>query len=322
MCQYSSEGNGFANDWHLVHLGCRSLGSGLTMVEATAVSSEGRISDQDLGIYLDGHVDMLKRIAAFISKQGSQPGIQLAHAGRKGVGSFVAIAPSAIPFDNKYPKPEEMTLDRIHVVTQQFCDAARRAISAGFKLIELHFAHGYLCHEFLSPQSNHRTDEYGGSFENRTRFAREVTSAVRKTIPESMPLFVRISASDWQEPGTEAWDLEQSVQLSKMLSGLGADLIDVSSGGGVPHQKIPLTPLYQVPFAREIKHRVENVLVGAIGLITTPEQCEQILANGDADVVSLAREFLRDPYFPFTAADALGVTVSYWPKQYERAKKK
>jgi 2,4-dienoyl-CoA reductase-like NADH-dependent reductase (Old Yellow Enzyme family) len=256
-----------------------------------------------------------------LSLLGSQPGIQLAHAGRKGVGSFQAIAPSPIAFD-KYPVPEAMSLDRIHLVTQQFCDAARRAITAGFKLLELHFAHGYLVHEFLSPQSNHRTDEYGGSFENRTRFAREVTSAVRKCMPDTMPLFVRISASDWQEPNVEAWDLEQSVQLSKMLRDVGADLIDVSSGGGVPHQKIPLTPLYQVPFAREIKHRVDGVLVGAVGLITTPEQCEQILASGEADVVSLAREFLRDPYFPFTAADALGVHLSYWPKQYERARLK
>lgn len=330
MCQYSSD-DGFANDWHLVHLGGRAVGgAGLVLTEATAVTPEGRISPQDLGIWKDDHVDFLSRIVRFIHGQGSVAGMQLAHAGRKastcrpwsGSGAVPVadggwpdvLAPSAVPFADDYPMPQALGVDGIARVTAAFADAARRALAAGVRVIEIHAAHGYLLHEFLSPLSNQRTDHYGGSFDNRTRFVREVVTAVRGVWPEHLPVFVRISATDWLEGG---WDIEQSVELARQLKPLGADFIDCSSGGNAAHAKIPVGPGYQAPFAERIR-RDAGILTGAVGLITEPSQAEQIIASGQADAVLLARELLRDPYFPLHAARALGQAIA-WPAQYLRA---
>jgi len=330
MCEYSSV-DGYANDWHLVHLGSRAVGgAGLVLTEATAVLPEGRISPQDLGIWKDEHVDFLKRIVSFIHEQGSVAGMQLAHAGRKastrrpwegdGVvpetdgGWQNVMAPSAIRFADNYPTPQVLTVDGIQQVVRAFADAARRACDAGFRVIEIHAAHGYLIHEFLSPLSNHRDDTYGGPFENRTRLVREIVTAVRSSWPKGAPLFVRISASDWVEGG---WDLEQSIELAHSLKQLGVDLIDCSSGGTVPHAKIPAGPGYQTPFAQRIRHEAE-ILTGAVGMITSGVQAEQIVGTGQADAIVIAREFLRDPYWPLRAAKELGQSIS-WPVQYLRA---
>jgi 2,4-dienoyl-CoA reductase-like NADH-dependent reductase (Old Yellow Enzyme family) len=330
MCQYSSK-NGLPNDWHFVHLGSHAVGgAALVMTEATAVSPEGRISPDDAGIWSDKHAEAYQGITKFISSQKCVPGIQLAHAGRKAStyspwkgkgkvepedGGWQTIAPSAIPFADNFPNPTEMTKEDIQVVINQFKMAAERSLQAGFKVIELHFAHGYLTHEFFSPLSNHRKDEYGGNLENRCRFAMEVTKAVREIVPRNLPLFVRISASDWVEGG---WDIEGSVQLSKWLKEAGADLIDCSSGGNVPTAKIPVTPGYQVPFAEKIKKET-GILTGAVGLITSPVQAESIIKNGQADIVLLGREMLRNPYWPLKAAKDSNVDVE-WPVQYARAK--
>ena len=330
MCEYSSV-DGYANDWHLVHLGSRAVGgAGLVLTEATAVLPEGRISPQDLGLWKDEHVDFLKRIVSFIHEQGSAAGMQLAHAGRKastrrpwegdGVvpetegGWQNVMAPSAIRFADNYPTPQALTVDGIQQVVRAFAHAARRACDAGFRVIEIHAAHGYLIHEFLSPLSNHRDDSYGGSFENRTRLIREIVTAVRSSWPKGAPLFVRISASDWVEGG---WDLEQSIELARSLKQLGVDLIDCSSGGTVPHAKIPAGPGYQTPFAQRIRHEAE-ILTGAVGMITSAVQAEQIIGTEQADAIVIAREFLRDPYWPLRAAKELGQSIS-WPVQYLRA---
>ena len=329
MCQYSSE-DGFANDWHLVHLGSRAAGgAALVVMEASAVEARGRISPQDHGIWKDDHIPFLARIADFIQRQGAAPGIQLAHAGRKAStyrpsdgagavppkeGGWQPVAPSAIPFQSDYPFPAELTRAEISGIVESFAAAARRALAAGFQVVELHFAHGYLAHEFLSPLSNRRTDEYGGPLENRIRFALETAKAVRAVWPEHLPLFARISASDWVEGG---WDIADSVGLSRSLCTLGVDLIDCSSGGLSPRQKIALAPGYQVPFAERIR-RETGVRTAAVGLITTPRQADEIVRNEQADLVLLAREFLRDPYFPLHAAKALGEKVDP-PIPYLRA---
>ena len=330
MCQYSSV-DGFANDWHLVHLGGRAVGgAGLIISEAAAVSPEGRITPDDLGIWKDEHLPMLQRITAFLVAQGSVPGIQLAHAGRKAStlspwkgegavpenqGGWQVLAPSAVPFADNYPKPEALDAAGIQKVIADFRAAAARSLAAGFRVIELHAAHGYLLHEFLSPLSNHRTDEYGGTFENRVRLLLEVTAANREVWPEELPLIVRISATDWTEGG---WNADEAVQLAAMLKVRGVDLIDCSTGGNVPKAPIPVGPGYQVQFAERIREEA-GILTGAVGLITTPAEAEAILANGQADVVLLAREFLREPYFPLYAAHELGAEMT-WPVQYERAK--
>ena len=329
MCEYSST-DGFANDWHLVHLGSRAVGgASLVFTEASAVSPEGRISPQDLGIYKDAHIENLSRITRFICDQGAIPGMQIAHAGRKGStlrpwegsgaipeskGGWVPVAPSAIPFAEGYATPAALDLSGIRAVVKAFADAARRACEAGFGVVEIHAAHGYLLHEFLSPLSNHRTDSYGGSFENRTRLLCEVIAAVRHAWPESAPLFLRISATDWIEGG---WDLDQSTRLAELVGPLGVDLIDCSSGGLAPGAKIPTRAGYQVPFADEIRRKT-GILTGAVGLITTAAQADAILREGKADVVLLAREFLRQPYWPLHVARELGFPCS-WPAQYLRA---
>ena len=329
MCEYSST-DGFANDWHLVHLGSRAVGgASLVFTEASAVSPEGRISPQDLGIYKDAHIENLSRITRFICDQGAIPGMQIAHAGRKGStlrpwegsgaipeskGGWIPVAPSAIPFADGYATPAALDLNGIRALVKAFADAARRACQAGFGVLEIHAAHGYLLHEFLSPLSNHRTDAYGGSFENRTRLLCEVIAAVRHAWPESAPLFLRISATDWIEGG---WDLEQSTRLAELVGPLGVDLIDCSSGGLAPGAKIPTRAGYQVPFADEIR-RETGILTGAVGLITTAAQADAILREGKADVVLLAREFLRQPYWPLHVARELGFPIS-WPAQYLRA---
>ena len=331
MCQYSSA-NGFPNDWHLVHLGSRAVGgAGLIFTEATAVSPEGRISPDDAGIWNDDQANAYKRITSFIKSQNSVPGIQLAHAGRKAStyspwkgsgkvavenGGWQTIAPSAIPFADNFPHPKEMDDNDIKLVIDQFKEAALRSIEAGFKVIELHFAHGYLVHEFCSPISNQRTDKYGGSLENRCRLAIEITKSVREVIPDGTPLFVRISSTDWVEGG---WDIDQSVQLTKWLKEVGVDLIDCSSGGNVPNAKIPASPGYQIPFAEKIKNEV-GILTGGVGLITTAEQAEEIINSGRADIVLLAREMLRDPYWALHSAKKLNVDLTDWPNQYLRAK--
>jgi len=329
MCEYSST-DGFANDWHLVHLGSRAVGgAGLVMTEATAVAPEGRISPQDLGIWSDDHIEFLGRITRFIHSQGSVAGIQLAHAGRKastyrpwdgegaapeGLGGWTnVVAPSAIPFANDYPMPQALTREGIESVVGAFVAAARRARAAGFRVIEIHAAHGYLISEFLSPLANHRTDEYGGSLENRMRLLLEVVRAVRRTWPESAPLFVRISATDWEEGG---WTLDDSVALAKHLKPSGVDLVDCSSGGNVPPARIPVGRGYQTPFAERIR-REAKILTGAVGMITAPAQADHIIRTGQADVTILGREFLRDPYWPLRAARELGYAVP-WPEQYLR----
>ena len=329
MCEYSSE-DGFANDWHLVHLGSRAVGgAGLIFTEATAVTAEGRISPEDLGIWKDAHIEFLARIVRFLKSQGSVPGMQLAHAGRKGStykpgggsgaispkdGGWVPVAPSAVAYSETYPMPRALLKEEIGGVVEAFALAAERALEAGFRVLEIHGAHGYLIHEFLSPLSNLRTDEYGGSFENRTRLAREIVTAIRKRMPEQMPLFIRISATDWREGG---WDVDQSVELAKQLAPLGVDLVDCSSAGLAQDQKIILGPGYQVPFSERIR-REAGVKTGTVGLIETKEQVAEILANDKADLVFMAREFLRDPYWPLHAARELKQSMS-WPVQYLRA---
>jgi 2,4-dienoyl-CoA reductase-like NADH-dependent reductase (Old Yellow Enzyme family) len=329
MCEYSSE-DGFANDWHLVHLGCRAQGgAGLVMTEASAVTPEGRISINDLGIWKDEHIAKLEQIARFIHSQGARAGVQLAHAGRKGSmtapfggerllteeeGRWEPLGPSAIAFSPNYAVPKALDVAEISGVISAFADAARRVDRAGFDFVEIHAAHGYLLHEFLSPLSNQRTDQYGGSFENRIRLLLEVTDAVRAVWPDHLPLFVRISATDWAEGG---WSPDESVELARRLGEHGVDLIDVSSGGQVPHAKIPVGPGFQVPFAARIR-REAGIPTAAVGMITEPQQADGIIANGEADMVLLAREMLRDPYWPLHAASALGETAS-WPVQYLRA---
>jgi len=329
MCQYSSE-DGFATDWHLVHLGSRAVGgAGLVIAEATAVEDRGRISPGDLGIWKDDHIAPLARIARFLKEQGAAAGIQLAHAGRKAStripweggtlitvseGGWQPIAPTAIPFKNADPAPREMSHADIRGVARAFADATRRALDAGFDTIEIHGAHGYLIHEFLSPLSNQRTDEYGGSFENRVRFALEVAEAVRAPWPEDRPLLMRLSASDWVEGG---WDIEQSVELARRLQSAGVDLIDCSSGGAVPNAAIPAAAGYQVPFADRIRKEA-GLMTAAVGMITEPAQADAIIRNGHADVVLLAREMLRSPYWPMEAAQALNQDAPV-PVQYVRA---
>jgi 2,4-dienoyl-CoA reductase-like NADH-dependent reductase (Old Yellow Enzyme family) len=330
MCQYSST-DGHANDWHFVHLGSRAVGgAGLVLTEATAVLAEGRISPQDLGIWRDDHIEPLARIVRFIHEQGSVAGMQLAHAGRKasiyrpweGQGKVPeteggwkkVVAPSAVVFADHYPLPEAATKEQIQAIVAAFGEAARRACEAGFRVVEIHAAHGYLIHEFLSPLSNQRTDAYGGSFENRSRILREIVAAVRRSWPERAPLFVRISATEWVDGG---WDIQQSIQLARQVKELGVDLIDCSSGGNVAQAKIPVGPGYQTAFAERIR-RESGVVTGALGMITSAVQAEHILATGQADAVVIAREMLRDPYWPLRAARELGQAIS-WPVQYLRA---
>lgn len=329
MCEYSSE-DGFADNWHLVHLGSRAVGgAALIITEAAAVSAEGRITYGDLGIYKDEHIVKLKEITDFIHEQGAVTGIQLAHAGRKasherpwdggaqipstGQNGWKALAPSAVAFDEKEEAPVELDKAGIEKVKADFKAAASRAIKAGFKVIEIHAAHGYLLHEFYSPLSNMRTDEYGGSFENRIRLLLEVIETVQEVWPASNPLFVRISASDWTDGG---WSADDSVALAKVLKEKGVDLVDCSSGGNVM-AKIPLKPGYQVEFSEAV--RQTGILTGAVGLITEPAQADEIIRNNQADMVIMAREFLRDPYFPLRAAHQLEQEIK-WPVQYERAK--
>jgi 2,4-dienoyl-CoA reductase-like NADH-dependent reductase (Old Yellow Enzyme family) len=330
MCQYSST-DGFASDWHLVHLGSRAVGgASLLMTEASAVLPEARISPQDLGIWKDEHIPGLHRIVEFLHSQGARAGTQLAHAGRKASttrpwegmhaltpeeGGWPDVwAPSAIPFADNYPKPTALDAAGIRRIKDAFQSATQRALRIGFDVIEIHAAHGYLLHEFLSPLANTRTDEYGGSFENRTRLALEVVDAVREYWPLDKPLFVRVSATDWAEGG---WDLPQTVELARLLKTRGVDLVDVSSGGMVATAQVPAGPGYQTPFAAEIR-KVAKIPTGAVGMITSAHQAEHILRTGQADVVLLAREFLRDPYFPLHAASQLGTATS-WPVQYLRA---
>lgn len=330
MCQYSSV-DGFANDWHLVHLGSRAVGgAALIIAEATAVSPEARISPEDLGIWKDEHIEKLKQITDFISAQGAVPGVQLAHAGRKAStypawkgrgqvpaseGGWQTLGASAIPFHGNELPPLPLDIAGLEKVISDFADAAKRALQAGFKVVEIHAAHGYLIHQFLSPLSNVRTDDYGGSFENRVRLLVRVIDAIQEEWPADLPLFVRISATDWAEHG---WDENQSVELVKLLKPKGVDLIDVSSGGLVAHQKITIGPSYQVPFSAKIKKETGS-LTGTVGLITEAKQSEEILQNGEADLIIMARELLRDPYFPLHAAHELGEDIA-WPIQYDRAK--
>jgi 2,4-dienoyl-CoA reductase-like NADH-dependent reductase (Old Yellow Enzyme family) len=332
MCQYSSV-EGMPTDWHLVHLVSRAVGgAGLVMVEATAVSRQGRISPDDSGIWADEHVRGFQRITRLVKEQGAVPGIQLAHAGRKastrkpwlGGGPLAeneqpwqTLAPSAVPFTEGYPTPKEMDENDLDELLQQYETATKRALEAGFETIEIHMAHGYLLHQFLSPLSNKRTDKYSGSFENRTRFPLEVVRVVSNNWPDHLPLFVRISVTDWAEGG---WNLKQSIQLAKSLKDIGIDLIDCSSGGLVPGVKIPTAPGYQTGFAAEIR-RQAGIKTAAVGLITEPHQAEHILTTGQADAVFLAREMLRNPYWPLKAAWELGDDVE-WPQQYQRAKLK
>jgi 2,4-dienoyl-CoA reductase-like NADH-dependent reductase (Old Yellow Enzyme family) len=330
MCQYSSE-DGFANDWHLVHLGSRAVGgAALIISEATAISPEGRISPDDQGIWKDEHIEKLKQITNFIHQQNAHAGIQLAHAGRKASttapwkgnkqialsdGGWKTVAPSAIAYRDTDDVPIALDKDGIEKVKTDFRDAAKRAVAAGYDVIEIHAAHGYLLHQFLSPLSNKREDEYGGSFENRIRLLLEVVAFIQSEMEESMLLFVRISATDWADGG---WDIEQSVRLSSILKDKEVDLIDVSTGALVSGVRIPISPGYQVPFAERIK-KDTGILIGTVGLITTAQQAEDILVEGKADVILLARELLRDPYFPLHAATILGDEPAYLP-QYERAK--
>lgn len=331
MCQYSSR-DGFANDWHLVHLGSRALGgAALIFTEATAVNPEGRISPDDLGIWKNEHIEFLKRITNFISSQGSIPGIQLAHAGRKAShtspwkgnkpvqikeGGWETVAPSAIAYKAGDLVPKELNESEINQLIRDFGAATERAVEAGFQVIEIHAAHGYLINEFLSPLTNKREDRYGGSFENRIRLLLEIINVIRKIVDDSFPLFVRISASDWVAGG---WTIDDSVSLAKVLKDEGVDLIDCSSGGVSPEQKISLGPLYQVNFAEKVKKEA-GILTGAVGLITSAAEGESILKNEQADLIIMARQLLREPYFSLHAAKELDTDIP-WPVQYERAKK-
>ncbi len=330
MCQYSCE-DGMATDWHLVHLGSRAIGgAAIVMTEATAVSPEGRISPYDLGIWSDRQAQALGRIASFIRDHGAAPGIQLAHAGRKastdrpwnggrplvdGPGAWQPLGPSPVPFAESYQIPVEMTESHIESTLAQFTAAATRAARAGFEVVEIHMAHGYLFHEFLSPLSNRRTDRYGGSFENRIRLPLLAAEAVRKVWPSHLPVFVRVSSTDWVDGG---WDLPQTIEFARRLKGAGIDLIDCSSGGAVAYAKPPEGPGYQAPFAAAVRKEA-GIPTGAVGMITDPSQAEQIIATGMADAVILARAMLRDPYWPLHAARTLG-TEAPWPQQYLRAK--
>jgi len=330
MCQYSCI-NGIPTNWHLVHYGSRAVGgAGLVMVEATAVTPEGRISPSDCGLWSDQQAAAFKPIAEFISQQGAVPGIQLAHAGRKASteapwqggksvapenGGWQPVAPSPLAFAEGMPVPTELNEAEIERISDAFFAAATRALNAGFKTVEVHMAHGYLLHQFFSPLTNKRADQYGSSLENRLRFPLQVAERIRKFWPDELPVLVRISATDWAENG---WDLEQSIELCGKLKEIGIDLIDCSTGGLIPDAVIPAAPGFQVPMAAEIKQKVD-MPTGAVGLITEPEQAEQIVANGQADVVLLARELLREPHWPLRAARALQVKVP-WPVQYERAK--
>ena len=329
MCQYSCE-DGFATDWHLVHLGSRAVGgAGLVIVEATAVEARGRISPGDMGIWKDDHIAPLARAAKFIREHGAAPGIQIAHAGRKGStsapwnggamidaenGGWVPVAPSAVPFKDTDPAPAELSVEEIQGLADAFRKAAVRALEGGFQVLEIHDAHGYLLHEFLSPLANKRTDHYGGSYENRIRFPLEVMSAVRSAWPESLPLFLRISATDWAEGG---WNIEDSIDLAQRAKPLGVDLIDCSSGAMVPWAKIPAGPGFQVPFAERIRKEA-GILTGAVGMITDPAQADTIIRTGQAGLVLLAREMLRDPYWALRAAKALKADQPA-PVQYQRA---
>ena len=330
MCQYSSD-DGMPTDWHLVHLGSRAVGgAGLVMVEATAVNPIGRISPDDSGLWSAEHAAAFARITKFIGENNSVPGVQLAHAGRKAStdapwhgghplppehpDAWQPIAPSPIPFDTGYPTPREMTRADIDQIVGDFVASTRLAVDAGFRVVELHMAHGYLLHEFLSPLSNQRRDDYGGSFENRIRLPLRIAQEVRRAWPKEFPLFARLSVTDWAEGG---WDLPQSIRLSSALKEVGVDLIDCSSGALVPNVKIPVGPGYQVPFAAAIRKEAE-IATGAVGLITDPHQADEVIADGQADVVLLARALLRDPYWPLRAAKALGEKPA-WPPQYARA---
>ncbi len=329
MCQYSAK-DGFANDWHLVHLGSRAVGgAGLIIAEATAVWPEGRITPGDLGLWSDDHIAGLRRITDFVHRHGSVAGIQLAHAGRKAScavpweggkqldlkhGGWQTVAPSPIPFSPGERAPAMADSLCPGIIIAGFREAAERALKAGFKVVEIHSAHGYLLQEFLSPLSNQRTDEYGGSFENRTRLLLQVTEAVRSVWPEEYPLFVRISSTDWTEGG---WTLEDSIELAYLLKSAGADLIDCSSGGNIYNAKIPAAPGYQVPFAGAL--RKTGIMTGAVGLITSSNQAEEILREEKADLILMGRELLRNPYFPLQAAKELGEEI-YWPAQYLRAR--
>jgi 2,4-dienoyl-CoA reductase-like NADH-dependent reductase (Old Yellow Enzyme family) len=327
MCQYSAH-NGLADEWHLVHLGSRAVGgASLVFVEATAVTPDGRISPGDLGIWSDEHVEPLARIARFVHSQGALAGIQLAHAGRKAScdvpwnggdrlkaqeeGGWPVVAPSAVPFEDDDPSPIALDAAGIDGIVAAFEAAAQRALAAGFKVLEIHAAHGYLLHEFLSPLSNHRTDEYGGNLENRMRLLLRIAERLRALLPEEMPLFTRISATDWAEGG---WDIAQSVELAKNLKARGVDLIDVSSGGMVPHARIPVSKGYQVPFARRIRDEA-GIRTGAVGLITEPEYANEIITGGDANMVLIGRELLREPYWALNAQHALGEEPT-WPTPY------
>lgn len=327
MCQYSAV-DGVPDHWHLVHLGSRAVGGAAVVIaEATAVTAQGRISPQDVGLWNDAQREAWRPITRFIDTQGAIAGVQLAHAGRKASsqrpwegggalreGAWDTVAPSAIAFDEGWHTPQALDAAGLRQLVEDFRRAAERALAAGFRLVELHAAHGYLLHQFLSPLSNHREDAYGGSFENRTRLLREIIAAVREVWPAELPLWVRISATDWHEGG---WDIEQSVRLARELPALGVDLVDVSSGGLVPHVKIPLGPGYQVPFAARIR-REAGIATGAVGLITESDQAARIVAQDEADIVLIARESLRDPYFPRRAAQELGASLEA-PVQYRRA---
>jgi 2,4-dienoyl-CoA reductase-like NADH-dependent reductase (Old Yellow Enzyme family) len=328
MCQYSSQ-DGFASDWHVVHLGSRAVGgAGLVISEATAVVPEGRISPQDLGIWDDAHVDGLRRIAAFVAGQGAVPGIQLAHAGRKAStqrpwdgrgavgpedGGWTPVGASPLPFDEDWLVPEELSAEELEALPGAFADAAGRALAAGFEWIEVHAAHGYLLHSFLSPLSNHRDDAWGGALEGRARLLLDTVRAIRGAVPEGTPVTVRVSATDWVEGG---WDDAQTVALAPLLADAGVDLVDCSSGGNSPHQRIAVGPGYQVPFAEAVRRA--GLRTAAVGLITDAEQAEAIIRDGRADLVLLARELLRDPYWPLHAARRLGADPAV-PVQYGRA---
>lgn len=331
MCQYSSE-DGLANDWHLVHLGSRaSGGAGLVIFEATAVTADGRITPEDLGLWKDEHIPGLQRIIRFIKSQGAVSGVQLSHAGRKAStwrpwlgkhgsitqeeGGWTPVAPSPVPFDPEHTRPTELTLDAIAEIREAFVAAAKRALTANFEVVELHAAHGYLLHQFMSPLSNRRTDHYGGSFDNRIRLVLEVTQAIRDLWPAGRPVFVRVSATDWVEDG---WNPDETVELSRRLKAIGVDLIDVSSGGTAAKAEIPTGPGYQTRFAERVRKEAE-IATGTVGMITDPAQAEHILRTGQADLILLARELLRDPYWPLRADEDLGGRQAVWPAQYQRA---
>ncbi len=331
MCQYSAV-DGKAGEWHLVHYGARAAGGvGLVLVEAAGVEARGRISAADVGIWEDGQVEPLARVARVVAGNGATPGIQLAHAGRKASvrapwdqggaprlpadGGWNPVAPSPLPFADGHAAPDPLDEDGIALVVRAFAEAAGRAAEAGFQVVELHAAHGYLLHQFLSPLSNQRTDRYGGSFENRTRIVREVVEAVRRTWPDRLPLLLRVSCSEWVDGG---WDLPQTVELARQVRSLGVDMVDCSSGGNVATARIPAGPGYQVPFAEAVR-RDAGIATAAVGLITSPAQAETVIRSGQADLVLLARELLRDPSFPLRAARELGVDGP-WPRQYLRAK--